>query len=62
MRVVVRLDLSRQMIDVLLRDLALAYDELESEAPTHRPAPKPDLWTAPDHAAAHSKARTGLAQ
>ena len=62
MRVVVRLDLSRQMIDLLLRDLAAAYEELEAAAPTHRPSPKPDLWTAPDQAAAHSKARTGLAQ
>ncbi len=62
MRVVVRLDLSRQMIDLLLRDLAVAYEELQAAAPTHRPSSKPDLWTAPDRAAAHSKARTGLAQ
>ena len=60
MRIVVRLDLSRVMIDILLRDLALACDELEAEAPTHTPSPKPDLWTAPDHSAARSKARTGL--
>jgi len=60
MRIVVRLDLSRAMTDILLRDLKAAYDQLESEAPTHNPAPKPDLWTAPAHTAAHSKARTGL--
>ena len=62
MRIVVRLDLSRAMIDILLRDLKAAYDQLASEAPTHTPSPKPDLWTAPAHTAAHSKARTGLAQ
>jgi glutamate decarboxylase len=62
MRVVVRLDLSRQMIDILLRDLALAYDELTAEAPKNRPSAPPDLWTAPDRSAARSKARTGLAQ
>ena len=60
MRIVVRLDLSRAMIDILLRDLKAAYDQLASEAPTHTPSPKPDLWTAPAHTAAHSKARTGL--
>jgi len=60
MRIVVRIDLSRAMIDILLRDLKAAYDALAAEAPTHKPAPKPDLWTAPAGAAAHSKARTGL--
>ena len=60
MRIVVRIDLSRAMIDILLRDLKAAYDQLASEAPTHNPAPKPDLWTAPADTAAHSKARTGL--
>jgi len=60
MRIVVRIDLSRAMIDILLRDLKAAYDTLAAEAPTHNPAPKPDLWTAPAGAAAHSKARTGL--
>jgi glutamate decarboxylase len=58
MRVVVRLDLSRTMIDVLLRDLAGAYDDLAAEQPVQRVGARPDLWTAPDHAAAHSKKRT----
>ena len=49
------------MIDVLLRDLAVAYDELEAEAPTRRVSAKPDLWTAPDRSAARSEARAGLA-
>ena len=62
MRVVVRLDLSRQMIDLLLVDLALAYDHLLQEQPAALTSPKPDLWTSPDRAAAHSKARTGLGQ
>lgn len=62
MRIVVRLDLSRQMIDILLRDLSKAWDDLAAEQPTKRIAAKPDLWTAPDHLAAHSKARTGVAR
>ncbi|QDP96926.1 glutamate decarboxylase [Microlunatus elymi] len=60
MRIVVRLDLSRRMIDLLLRDLAKAYDDLAAERPTERRERKPDLWTAPQKSAAHSKARTGL--
>ena len=62
MRVVVRLDLSRLMIEQLLKDLFLAYDALEAEQPTHKQARKPDVWTSPAHAAAKSKARTGLAK
>lgn len=60
MRVVVRIDLSRQMIDVLLRDLDQAYDDLAAEKPRPRGTARPDLWTAPDRSAAHAKARTGL--
>ena len=60
MRIVVRLDLSRQMIKVLLRDLHKAYEDLEAEQPTRRASSKADLWTAPAHAAAHGKARMGL--
>ena len=60
MRVVVRLDLSRLMIEQLLKDLFHAYDSLAAEQPTHKPTPKPDLWTSPAHAAAKSKARAGL--
>jgi glutamate decarboxylase len=57
MRVVVRIDLSRQMIDVLLRDIDTAWAELEAEgAPPPRSA-KADLWTAPARAAAESKRR-----
>ncbi|MBZ2198923.1 glutamate decarboxylase [Occultella gossypii] len=60
MRVVVRLDLSRQMVDMLLRDLLKAWDDLASEQPSHRATAKPDLWTAPARAAEHSKTRTGF--
>lgn len=60
MRIVVRLDLSRQMIDILLSDLDNAYDDLAAEQPGRRQSSKPDLWTAPAHSAAHSKARTGF--
>ncbi|WP_456846355.1 glutamate decarboxylase [Cellulomonas sp. P5_C6] len=62
MRVVVRLDLSRLMIEQLLRDLHAAWDALVAEQPVQRPRAKPDLWTSPGHAAAKSKARTGLGQ
>jgi glutamate decarboxylase len=57
MRVVVRVDLSRRMIDLLLLDLLQAWDELEAEQPTPRVASKPDLWTHPTHAAGHAKKR-----
>jgi glutamate decarboxylase len=58
MRVVVRIDLSRQMIDVLLSDLAKAYDDLAAEQPPRRADPRPDLWTSPARSAAHGKRRT----
>ena len=57
MRVVVRLDLSRQMIDVLLVDLLKAWDDLAAEQPAQRAANKPDLWTNPAAAADHGKRR-----
>ncbi|WP_028660053.1 hypothetical protein [Nocardioides insulae] len=38
-----------------------AYELLRT-APGRRGSGKPDLWTAPTHAATHSKARTGLAR
>ena len=57
LRVVVRLDLSRMMIDMLLRDLRRRRTTLVAEQPATRPVTRPDLWTAPDKAAAHSKKR-----
>ncbi|MCD2444350.1 glutamate decarboxylase [Agromyces sp. SYSU K20354] len=59
LRVVVRLDLSRQMIDILLRDIEDACTHLAAEKPGDRKSPTPDLWTAPALLAAHQKARTG---
>ena len=58
MRVVVRLDLSRRMIDLLLLDLLQAWEALANERPPSLAAPRPDVWTHPSHAAAHSKRRT----
>ena len=58
LRIVVRLDLSRQMIDILLKDLDKVWNDLAAEQPTQRAATKPDLWTAPQRAAGHSKARS----
>ncbi len=57
MRVVVRLDLSRQMVNLLLVDIDNAWNALSAEQPTIRSVRKPDLWTAPEDAAGHSKAR-----
>ncbi len=59
LRVVVRLDLSRTMINLLLKDMEKAWNSLATEKPPHHTGSRPDLWTAPAHAAAHSKARTG---
>jgi len=59
LRVVVRVDLSRQMVDILLRDLKDACAHLAEERPGARRRPAPDLWTAPALLAAHQKARTG---
>lgn len=59
MRIVVRLDLSRVMVDLLLRDLDKAWDDLAAEQPVVRSVPTPDLWTAPAHSAARAKHRTG---
>jgi glutamate decarboxylase len=59
LRIVVRLDLSRQMIDQLLRDIEDACAHLAEEHPGDRKRPAPDLWTAPALLAAHQKARTG---
>lgn len=58
MRVVVRIDLSRRMIDLLLLDLLNAWNDLEKEEPGGRNAPHPDLWTNPEAAAGHSKKRS----
>ena len=49
LRIVVRLDLSRQMIDILLRDLMKAWDDLERPdasrgTPRHGSPPKTGLW------------------
>jgi glutamate decarboxylase len=60
LRIVVRLDLSRQMIDVLLQDLEKAYDDLAAEQPATRATAKHDLWTAPQHAAGAAKDRTAV--
>jgi glutamate decarboxylase len=59
LRVVVRLDLSRQMIDVLIHDIEDACTHLAAERPGKRKSTSPDLWTAPALLAAHQKARTG---
>ena len=59
LRVVVRIDLSRQMVDILIRDLKDACAHLAEEQPGARRHPTPDLWTAPALLAAHQKARTG---
>ncbi len=59
LRIVVRLDLSRQMIDVLIHDIEDACTHLAAERPGKRKSTSADLWTAPALLAAHQKARTG---
>jgi glutamate decarboxylase len=58
MRIVVRVELSRRMIDLLLLDLLQAWDALAKERPPSLSTRRPDVWTNPTHAAAHSKRRT----
>ena len=58
MRVVVRIDLSRRMIDLLLLDLLQAWQDLEAEQPPSRATTRADLWTNPAEAAGQSKKRT----
>jgi len=53
----VRIDLSRQMVDVLVRDIEGAYDALAAEKPGPRTATKADLWTAPERSSAQAKQR-----
>jgi glutamate decarboxylase len=57
MRVVVRVDLSRRLIDMLLLDLLHAWEQLAEERPPERGTKRADLWTHPEHAAGHSKRR-----
>ncbi len=58
MRVVVRLDLSRSMIDVLINDLVRGWEELAKEQPVQRARVTADLWTAPEAAAGDGKLRS----
>ena len=58
MRVVVRIDLSRRMIDLLLLDLLQAWNDLEKEQPTTRSTNRADVWTHPTKAAGQAKKRT----
>lgn len=57
LRVVVRVDMSQQMIDLLVLDIERAYDALSESTPTHTPSAKADAWTSPAQAAAHVKRR-----
>jgi glutamate decarboxylase len=62
MRVVVRIDLSRQMIDQLVKDILAACRVLADEAPGPRAVTKADVWTDPARSAAQAKARTSHLQ
>jgi len=57
MRIVVRIDLSRKMAEVLMRDLMAAYDALAQENPGPRSTTKADLWTDPARSAGQAKTR-----
>jgi glutamate decarboxylase len=58
LRVVVRIDLSRRMIDLLLLDLLQAWAALEAEPPASRSTGHADVWTNPAKAAGQAKQRT----
>ena len=58
LRIVVRVDMSRRLLDLLLLDILQAWADLEAEQPKERASSRPDLWTAPTKAAGHSKRRT----
>ena len=55
---VIRIDLSRKMVDVLLHDIDTAWDELAKEQPVQRARVTADLWTAPEAAAGDGKLRS----
>ena len=57
LRVVVRIDLSRRLIDLLLLDLLQACEALEAEGPAEQRVRRPDVWTEPEKAAGHAKRR-----
>lgn len=57
MRVVVRVDLDRRMIDLPLLDILQAWEQLAAEKPPERSMSRPDVWTHPEHAAGHPRAR-----
>lgn len=57
LRVVVRIDLSREMIDILLADLSRVWDELTDEQPTKRAKKPGDIWTGAAEAAGKAKER-----
>lgn len=57
LRVVVRIDLSREMIDMLLADLARVWEELAAERPGKHARPAGDIWTGPAEAADKAKQR-----
>ncbi len=57
LRVVVRVEMSRRLLDLLLLDILQAWAELEKEQPAPRTPPHPDLWTQPEEAAGRSKRR-----
>lgn len=57
LRVVVRIEMSHQMLEVLLADIERACKELEEAAPKKAGHRRGDMWTAPVHASAKAKAR-----
>ena len=57
MRVVVRIEMSHQMLEILLLDIDRACKELEAAPPKATGEHRGDMWTAPVHASAKAKAR-----
>ncbi|MCZ7529713.1 MAG: hypothetical protein M5U31_04840 [Acidimicrobiia bacterium] len=57
MRVVVRVEMSQQLLAMLMIDIDNSCKELEKEQPTHDATGSGDLWTAPHEAADRAKRR-----
>lgn len=57
LRVVVRVEMSQQLLAMLMIDIDNSCKELEKEQPTHDATGSGDLWTAPHEAADRAKRR-----
>lgn len=57
LRVVVRVEMSHQLLGILVADIQKAYDELEADPPSHTARRTPDPYSSPRAAGGRTKAR-----